>query len=126
MIHRGYRRSFTCGALTRRCREEVETMKKTLKRTAVVGGIALALTVPAGVALAAAQPGPAGNGSATCTYDQDRDRLQLRDGTGPRHDAVVSGTTIGANAHSYQAGPLDGSGPRADRPLDGTGNQFGR
>jgi hypothetical protein len=101
-------------------------MKKILKRTAVVGGIALALTVPAGIAYAAAQPGPAGNGSATCTFDQDRDRLQLRDGTGPRHDATVSGAAVTGNGHSYQAGPLDGSGPLADRPLDGTGNQFGR
>jgi hypothetical protein len=99
-------------------------MKKILKRTAVVGGLALALAVPAGVAYAATQPGPAGNGSATCTYDQDR--LQLRDGTGPQHEAVVSGAAVTGTGHSYQAGPLDGSGPRADRPLDGTGNQFGR
>jgi hypothetical protein len=101
-------------------------MRKTLKTTAVTGGILLALAVPAGVAYAAVAPQPAGNGSATCTCDQARDRLQLRDGSGPRHDAIVSGTGATGSGHAYQAGPLDGTGPRADRPLDGTGNQFGK
>ncbi len=101
-------------------------MTKILKKAAIVSGIVLAVSVPAGVAYAAVQPGSPGNGTATCTYNQDRDRLQLRDGTGPRHDAIVSGAAVTGSGHAYQSGPMDGSGPLADRPLDGTGNQFGK
>jgi hypothetical protein len=101
-------------------------MTKAFKTAAVAGGILLAVSIPAGIAYAAAQPQPAGNGTATCTYDQDRDRLQLRDGTGPRHDTMVSSTHGTGGGHAYHAGPLDGTGPRADRPLDGTGNHFGK
>lgn len=101
-------------------------MTKILKKTAVAAGIVLAVSVPAGVAYAASQPGSPGNGTATCTYSQDRDQLQLRDGTGPRHDAIVSGSVVAGSGHAHQSGPLDGTGPLADRPLDGTGNQFGK
>ena len=99
-------------------------MKKTLKRTAVITGILVAVTVPAGVAVAAAGPGPSANPAATCTYDQQR--LQVRDGTGPQHEVRAGDQASGTHGEAYQAGPQDGTGPQADRPLDGTGNQFGR
>ena len=99
-------------------------MKKTLKRTAVITGILVAVTVPAGVAVAAAGPGPSTDPAATCTYDQQR--MQARDGTGPRHETRVGDQAIGDYGKAYQAGPQDGTGQQADRPLDGTGHQFGR
>jgi hypothetical protein len=99
-------------------------MKEILKRTAMVTGVLVAVTVPAGVAFAATGPGPSANPPATCTYDQQR--LRLHDGTGLQHAARADAQTSGSYGDANQAGPQDGTGPLADRPLDGTGNQFGR
>ena len=99
-------------------------MRKNLRRTALIGGVAtVAILVPTGVALAATSgpgPGPNSETVATCTHDQDRDRL--RDGTGPLHEQQA--TTDGP-AYGYRSGPQDGTGPRAERPLDGSGNMRG-
>ena len=108
-------------------------MTKNLRRTALIAGASAALVlVPAGVAFAAAGngngPHRSGDPAVTCPYDQDRQQLRLHDGTGPRHDEMhpTTGATAGATAGGYQSGPVDGSGPLAERPLDGTGNQWGR
>lgn len=91
------------------------------------GGVALALLVPSGVALAAAtDPGPANTPAVTRTCTGDHQMLQLRDGTGWRH--VADGTTVqpgSGNGQQHMSGPQDGTGPRADRPMDGTGHQWG-
>lgn len=100
-------------------------MKKNLRRAVVITGASAAMIlIPAGVAFAATNghgPHRTGDPAATCTYDQDQ--LRLRDGTGVRHDQ--QSTTAGQGS-SYQSGPMDGSGPTSVRPLDGTGNQWGR
>lgn len=91
-------------------------------------GVALALLVPSGVAVAAATDPGAGNAPAvtrTCTGDHQM--LQLRDGTGWRH-SVSNGSSVqpgSGNGQQHMSGPQDGTGPRADRPMDGTGFQWG-
>ena len=94
----------------------------------LVGGVALAVLVPAGM-VAADQGDGQGRGPANatrdCTGDQAQDRIQARDGTGPRHAEITTGTATATNGNQHQSGQMDGSGPRADRPLDGTGNQWG-
>ncbi len=98
-------------------------MRKNLRTAAVVGTAAAGLIlIPAGIAYASGGQGPhrSGDPASTCTYDQQQDRQQLRDGTGVQHP--VQAAPVGA---AHQSGPLDGSGPQADRPLDGTGNQWG-
>ena len=58
-----------------------------------------------------------------CTCDQNRVRLQ--DGTGKV--AVPNSPSPGpSSGYQHMSGPQDGTGPQADRPLDGTGNQWGR
>lgn len=89
-------------------------------------GVALAVLVPSGVALAATTD--PGNGPAvtrTCTGDHRM--LQLRDGTGFRYTAPDGSTVEPGAGHGQQhmSGPQDGTGPRADRPMDGTGFQWG-
>jgi hypothetical protein len=105
-------------------------MTKNLRKTALVAGASAVLVlVPAGVAFAAGNgngPHPNGDPAATCTYDQQRQHLRLQDGTGPRHDQMQTGSTTGVTPGGHQSGPMDGTGPQADRPLDGTGNQWGR
>lgn len=107
-------------------------MTKKLRRTALIAGASAALVlVPAGVAFAAAGngngPHRTGDPAVTCPYGQDHDQMRLRDGTGPQHMKVQSGTETRAPARGgHQSGPMDGTGPQADRPLDGTGNQWGR
>lgn len=104
--------------------KEVGTMRKNLRRAALIGGVAtVAIMVPTGVALAATSgpgPGPNRDPVATCTHDQDRDRL--RDGTGPVHEQQP--TTDGV-AYGHRSGAQDGTGPRAEGPLDGAGNMWG-
>lgn len=91
------------------------------------GAVTAAVLVPSGVALAATNgPGPGNVPAVTQTCTGDHQMLQLRDGTGWRHTA--DGTTVqlgSAQGHQHMSGPQDGSGPRVDRPMDGTGNQWG-
>lgn len=107
--------------------KEVVTMRKNVRRAAVLASVAaVAIFVPTEVALAATSdpsPGPNSNPAATCTHDRDQDRLRLRDGTGSMHEQRV---TSNDPASGHRSGPQDGSGQRADRPLDGTGFQWGR
>ncbi len=97
-----------------------------IHKALLAGGVSLAVLLPVGAAFAdSSGSGRGGNGVApTCTGDQAMDRTQARDGTGWRH-TLADGTTVEMpNApHGYQTGPMDGSGPRADRPMDGSGNQ---
>jgi hypothetical protein len=101
-------------------------MRKTFKTAAVAGGILLALAIPAGVAYAAAQPGagaaarrraPTTSIATGCTCAM-----------APAHGTTRSGRAPHATGggHAYQAGPLDRTDPRADRPLNDTGSQFGK
>ena len=96
-------------------------MRRNIRRAALVAGVAaIAVLVPTGVALAdngGPGPGPNGDSVATCTNDQQR----LRDGTGPRHDEQ----SAEAQPYGHRSGPQDGTGPRTDRPLDGTGHMWG-
>jgi hypothetical protein len=91
------------------------------------GGVTLAILVPSGVALAATtNPGPGNAPAVTGTCTGDHQMQQLRDGTGWRHTA--DGTTVqpgSGNGQQHMSGPQDGTGPRADRPMDGTGHQWG-
>lgn len=88
------------------------------------GALAVALMVPAGAAFAATD-----DTQPVCTGDQRQEQVQqrLQDGT---HDGQMiqhrhgqDGTPGAAAGH--RSGPQDGSGPQADRPLDGTGNRWG-
>ena len=100
----------------------------------LAAGVSLAVLLPVGAAFAdssgsgrGGNGGNGGNGVApTCTGDQamDQEQVQLRDGTGWRH-TLADGTIVEMpNAsHGHQTGPMDGSGPQGDRPMDGTGNQ---
>jgi hypothetical protein len=100
------------------------SMKNKIRVAAVVAASAAGLIlIPAGIASASGNgdaPRRSGDPVGTCTYDQQQDRLHLRDGTGVRHDTQVS---TGGKGH--RSGPQDGSGPRADRPMDGTGHKWG-
>ena len=103
---------------------------RTLHKGLLIGGVTLAVMVPAGVAAAGELfPGNGnGRGNGTmihdCTGDQSGDRIQARDGTGPNHAANSLGTPSTAGGNQHQSGPMDGSGPLPDRPMDGTGNQW--
>ena len=113
----------------------MRTMRR-MHKGLLVGGITLAVLVPAGIA--AAGQGDAGNGNRhgrngtmtqettrECTGDQAADQVRARDGSGPNHDANVDGTSTVGAGERHQSGSMDGTGPQADRPLDGTGNQWG-
>jgi hypothetical protein len=97
-----------------------------IQKALLAGGVSLAVLLPVSAAFAdSGRPGRDGTGVApTCTGDQAMDRTQARDGTGWRH-TLADGTIVEMpNApHGYQEGPMDGSGPQADRPMDGTGYQ---
>ncbi|HEX2783695.1 MAG TPA: hypothetical protein VHN36_08920 [Ilumatobacteraceae bacterium] len=101
-----------------------------IHKALLAGGVSLAVLLPVGAAFADSNgSGRGGNGggngvSPTCTGDQAMDRIQARDGTGWRH-TLADGTIVEMpNAsHGHQTGPMDGSGPLADRPMDGSGNQ---
>jgi hypothetical protein len=89
------------------------------------GALAVALMVPASAAFAATdQTAP------VCTGDQRQEQVQqhLQDGT---HDGQMAQHRNGqadatANGGAeHRSGPQDGSGPQADRPMDGTGNRWG-
>ena len=105
-------------------------MKK-LHKALLAGGVTLAVLVPAASAFAAGY-GP-GNGAGggergdgVCTGDQSRDQVQARDGTGWRH-TLSDGTTVevpAAPGYQHRDGLMDGTGPQADRPLDGSGSQW--
>jgi hypothetical protein len=101
---------------------------KTFHKALVAGGVTLAVLVPAASALADGNGPGRGGGRppATCTADQAMDRVQARDGTGWRHttsgDATVQ-VPAGAG-QQHRGGPNDGSGPRALRPMDGSGVQW--
>ena len=95
----------------------------------LAGGVSLAVLLPVGAAFAdSGGPGRGGNGgngvAPTCTGDPAMDQVQARDGTGWRH-TLADGTVVEMpNAsHGHQTGSMDGSGPVADRPMDGSGNQ---
>ncbi len=93
------------------------------QKVLVAGGLAAAVLVPAGVAVAATTD--AGGPAATRVCTGDRDMLRLRDGTGWRHTAA-DGTTVTVqpgSGYQHRSGPQDGTGPMADRALDGTGQQ---
>lgn len=104
-------------------------MRKNLRTAAIVATASAGLVLlPAGIAYAAGNgngnsSGPHGTGdrTGTCTHDQQQDRLHLKDGTGPRHAVQTSTATTG-----HRSGRADGNGPQAVRPLDGTGNRWGR
>jgi len=93
----------------------------------VAGGVAAAVLVPAASALAAGYGPGNGRDDATpvCTGDQAMDQLRARDGSGWRH-TLSDGTTVEARGAGYQhqSGTMDGTGPQADRALDGTGNRW--
>ena len=91
------------------------------------GGVALAVLVPSGVALAATtDPGAANTPAVTRTCTGDQQMLQMRDGTGWRHTADSSTVQPGSGpGYQHMSGPQDGTGPRADRPMDGSGHQWG-
>ena len=97
------------------------------QKALAAGGVALAVLVPSGVALAATTgPDPGNSPAMTQTCTGDHQMLQLRDGTGWRH--TVNSTTVqlgSGQGHQYMSGPQDGTGPQADRPMDGTGHQWG-
>ncbi len=102
---------------------------RTLHKGLIIGGATLAVLIPAGL-VAADQIGPGnmqGRGNGTMNQDCDHDPIQARDGTGAMHDANSAAATANGTAHGmgaqHRSGPMDGSGPRADRPMDGTGNQ---
>jgi hypothetical protein len=88
----------------------------------VAGATAAIVLIPAGTALAVGY-GPHGNPdpSAACTQDQQRDQSRLHDGTGARHDRQSAN-----GQHGYQSGAMDGPGAVGVRPLDGSGNHWGR
>ncbi|MDP2290424.1 MAG: hypothetical protein Q8M22_04505 [Actinomycetota bacterium] len=109
----------------------MRTMRKVHKGL-LVGGITLAVLVPAGIVVA--DQGDNGNGNRQgrngtmthdCTGDQTADQIRARDGTGPEHADNVTATSLAGAGERHQSGPMDGTGPQADRPLDGTGNQWG-
>jgi hypothetical protein len=90
------------------------------------GALAVALMVPAGAAFAATnQTDP------VCTGDQRQEQVQQhqQDGTQAgqmaqqRNGQNASATPSGAQ---HRSGAQDGSGPQADRPMDGTGNRHGK
>lgn len=91
-------------------------------RKALAGGaLTLALLVPAGAAVAA-------NGStpSTCTGDQRQE--QVHDGTqaGQMAQHQYGRSQADQNGMAgHRSGPQDGSGPQADRPMDGTGFRWG-
>ena len=95
------------------------------QKVLAASGVALAVLVPSGAALAATTN--TGSGPAvTRTCNGDQQMLHLRDGSGWRH-TTADGTTVqsgSGSGHQYMSGPRDGSGPQADRPLDGTGLQW--
>jgi len=94
-------------------------MRNNLRKVVVATGVLAALTIPASAAYAATQrTGPGQQAGISCTYDQSRDQLRLHDGTGVP-------TTADPAGHAYRSGPMDGTGPQADRALDGTGNSWG-
>ncbi|MGB8860124.1 MAG: hypothetical protein WCC60_12745 [Ilumatobacteraceae bacterium] len=105
-----------------------------LHKGLLIGGVTLAVLVPAGL-VAADQIDMGngnghghgrGNGSMTneCSGDQTQDRVQARDGTGADHAANSAGKATAGTGAEHRSGPADGSGPQADRPMDGTGNQY--
>ncbi len=91
-------------------------------------GVALAVLVPSGVALAATANNGNGPAAATGTCTGDQQMLHLRDGTGWRHTTADGKTVqmVPGAGHQHMSGPQDGSGPQADRALDGTGFQWGQ
>jgi hypothetical protein len=101
-----------------------------IHKALLAGGASLAVLLPVGAAFAdSSGSGRGGNGGGngvapTCTGGPAMDQTQARDGTGWRH-TLADGTIVefpGAPG-GHQTGPMDGSGPQADRPMDGTGNQ---
>ena len=101
---------------------------RTFHKALIAGGVTLAVLVPAASAFAAGSgSGRGGVGvERVCTGDQPMDRVQARDGTGWQH-TLADGTTVETPAtpgHQHQSGSMDGTGPQADRPMDGTGNQW--
>jgi hypothetical protein len=90
------------------------------------GALAVALMVPAGAAFAATN-----QADPVCTGDQRQEQVQqhLQDGS---HDGQMAQTRNGQNdaaaksGAQHRSGAQDGSGPQADRPMDGTGNRHGQ
>ena len=101
-----------------------------LHKGLLIGGVTLAVLAPA--SLVAADQGGVGNGNSRgngdmtqdCTGDQSGDQIRARDGSGPLHAAQSTGAPGTTAGNQYQSGPMDGSGPQADRPMDGTGNRW--
>lgn len=93
------------------------------RKALVAGAVGLAVLVPSGVAMAAtAAPGNGPSAvTATCTGDHQMQRLH--DGTGWQHMSADRPEQAAAG-HQHMSGPQDGSGPQADRPLDGSGHQW--
>lgn len=103
------------------------TMRRWHKRL-VVGVMAAGVLVPSGAAVAdtvvpASTPATA-TAPATCTGDHQM--LRLHDGTGLHHSAPGATATTPGSAYQHHSGPQDGTGPRANPPMDGSGNQWGR
>ena len=99
-------------------------MKKWPK-TLVGGALVIGSLVPASVVSAAPRHAPATPSQATTQCSGDQTRLRLQDGTGKV--AVPNSPSPGpSSGYQHMSGPQDGTGPQADRPLDGTGNQWGR
>lgn len=100
-------------------------MKK-FHKVLVAGAVSLVVLVPAGAVLAGdSGSGRGGNGgTGTCDGDRTGDGVQARDGTGWRHTLADGATVEMPDAgNQNQRGPMDGSGPRADRLQDGSGYQ---
>ena len=100
-----------------------------LHKGLIIGGVTLAALVPAG--LVAADQIDMGNGHGRgngsvdheCTGDASGDQIRARDGSGPNHAANTAGTSNTTAGSQHRSGPMDGSGPQADRPMDGSGRQ---
>lgn len=95
----------------------------------VVSVMAAGVLVPGGVAVAATT-GTTGSPTTTTApvCNGDHQMLRLHDGTGWRHttaDGTMMTVQPGAG-YQHRSGPQDGTGPMADRPMDGTGQQWGR
>jgi hypothetical protein len=90
------------------------------------GALAVALMVPASAAFAASD-----QADPVCTGDQRQEQVQqrLQDGS---HDGQMAQNRKGQNdaaakgGAQHRSGAQDGSGPQADRPMDGTGNRHGK
>jgi hypothetical protein len=89
-----------------------------LHKGLLIGGVTLAVLVPAGLVAADQMDmgngngNGRGNGSMThdCNNDQTGDRIQARDGTGANHAARSGNGAGNGGGAQNQSGPMDGTG----------------